>query len=105
VVSFLVAQRTQEIGVRMALGATPTAIARMVLRQAGSWTAVGAALGVAGAIVALRLLRSMLFHVSTQDPWTLAVTLTVLSGAALLAGWIPSRRAARVDPVEALRQE
>ena len=105
VVSFLVAQRTQEIGVRMALGATPAAIARMVLREAGSWTAVGAVAGVAGAVGALRLLRSMLFHVSAQDPWTLAVTLAVLATAALLAAWIPSRRASRVDPVEALRQE
>ncbi len=105
VVSFLVAQRTPEIGVRMALGATPGAIARLVLRLAARWTAIGAVLGVLGSLFALHLLQAMLFQVSARDPWTLAATLVMLSAVALLAAWIPSRRAARVDPVEALRQE
>jgi ABC-type antimicrobial peptide transport system permease subunit len=99
VVSFLVMQRTQEIGVRMALGATPAAITHMVLRHAARSTAAGAVLGAIGSLFALRLLSSMLFHVSAHDPWTVAAVL------AMLAAWAPSRRAARVNPVEALRQE
>ena len=105
VIGFLVVERTQEIGVRMALGATPGAIARLVLLQAGRWTAAGAVLGMVGALFAARLLGSMLYQVSAKDPLTMAVVVVVLFGIALLAAWIPSRRAARVDPVEALRQE
>jgi predicted permease len=105
VVSFLVAQRTPEIGVRMALGATPGAIARLVLQHAARWTAIGAVLGVLGSLFALRLLQAMLFHVSARDPWTLAAALATLSAVALLAAWIPSRRAARINPVQALRRE
>ena len=105
VVSFLVAQRTQEIGVRMALGATPFAITRMVLRHAASSTAAGAVLGAIGSLFALRLLRAMLFRVPVRDPWTVAAVLAILSAVALLAAWAPSRRAARVNPVEALRRE
>ena len=105
VVAFLVAQRTQEIGVRMALGATPAAIVRMVLRHAARSTAAGAVLGGIGSLFALRLLSTMLFHVSARDPWTVLAVLAMLSAVALLAAWVPSRRAARVNPVEALRQE
>ena len=105
VVSFQVSERTQEIGVRMALGATPRAIAGMVLRRAARWTAAGAVLGVAGSLAALRLLQAMLFQLSAEDPWILAAALAVLVAAALLAAWIPSRRASQVDPIEALRQE
>jgi predicted permease len=105
VVSFLVTQRTQEIGVRMALGATPAAITRMVLRHAARSTAAGAVLGAIGSLFALRLLSSMLFHVSAHDPWTVAAVLAMLAAVAMLAAWVPLRRAARVNPVEALRQE
>jgi ABC-type antimicrobial peptide transport system permease subunit len=105
VVSFLVAQRTQEIGVRMALGATPRAITRMVLRHAARSTATGALLGAIGSLFALRLLSAMLFHVPARDPWTIAAVLATLAAVALVAAWVPSRRAARVNPVEALRQE
>ena len=105
VVSFLVAQRTQEIGVRMALGATPAAISGMVLRHAGKSAAAGALLGAAGSLFALRLLGAMLFRVPARDPWTLSAVLAVLFAVSLLAAWIPSRRAARVNPVEALREE
>jgi ABC-type antimicrobial peptide transport system permease subunit len=90
VVSSLVAQRTSEIGVRMALGATPGAIARMVLDHAARWTAIGTVLG---SLFALHLLHAMLFQVSARDPWTLAAALAVLSAVALLAAWIPARRA------------
>jgi predicted permease len=105
VMSFLVAQRTQEIGVRMALGATPAVIARLVLGHAARWTAAGAVAGTIGSMFAVRLLRAMLFHVSGKDPWTWAAAVAVLLAIAMLAAWIPSRRAARVDPMQALRQE
>jgi putative ABC transport system permease protein len=103
VISFLVAQRTQEIGVRMALGATPSAISAMVVRQAARSTAIGAAMGAAGSFFTLRLLKTMLFRVPADDPWTVAAVLTTLVAVALLAAWVPSHRAARVNPVEALR--
>lgn len=103
-IGFLVAQRTQEIGVRMALGATPPAIARLVMLQAARWT-IGAGIGTVAALCAVGLLRSMLFQVSAGDPLTLLAVVVVLSGVTLLGAWIPSRRAARIDPVEALRQE
>jgi putative ABC transport system permease protein len=105
VISFLVAQRTQEIGVRMAVGATPGSITRLILAHAARWTAAGAALGVVGALFAARLLGAMLYQVSATDPVTMVAVVALLSGVALLAAWIPSRRASRVDPVQALRQE
>jgi putative ABC transport system permease protein len=105
VISFLVAQRAPEIGVRMALGATPGVITRMVLQQAGLWTAAGAALGAIGSLYAVRLLEHMLFHVSARDPWTFAAAVLMLLGVALAAAWIPSRRAAHVDPMQVLRRE
>jgi ABC-type antimicrobial peptide transport system permease subunit len=105
VMSFLVAQRTREIGVRMALGATPGAVARLVLAHAARWTVAGAVLGAIGSLWAARLLDALLFHVSARDPWTLIAAIAVLLGTALAAAWIPSRRAARVDPMQALRQE
>jgi predicted lysophospholipase L1 biosynthesis ABC-type transport system permease subunit len=105
VISFLVAQRTQEIGVRMALGATPGAVARLVLGHAARWTFAGAALGVIGSWFSARLLEAMLFHVSVRDPWILAAAVAALWATAMLAAWVPSRRAARVDPMQALRQE
>jgi ABC-type antimicrobial peptide transport system permease subunit len=77
----------------------------MVLRHAARSTFAGAVLGVLGSLFALRLLGTMLFHVPSRDPWTLAGVLAVLVAVSLLAAWAPSRRAARVNPVEALRQE
>jgi len=105
VVSFLVAQRTQEIGVRMALGATPARISGLVLRHAARSAAAGAVLGALGSWFALRLLGTMLFRVPARDPWTLAGVLAMLVAVSMLAAWVPSRRAARLNPVEALRQE
>ena len=105
VISFLVAQRTQEIGVRMALGATPAAITCLVLAHAARWTAVGAMLGALGAWFAVRLLEAMLYQVPRKDPATMAAVVALLFGVALVAAWVPSRRAAHVDPAQALRQE
>jgi putative ABC transport system permease protein len=105
VVSFLVAQRTQEIGIRMALGATPRDIARLVLARASRWTAAGILLGLIGSLAAGRVMAAVLYQVSGGDARTLAESMTILAAIALIAAWIPSRRAARIDPVEALRRE
>jgi predicted permease len=105
VMAFLVTERTREIGVRMALGATPAAISRLVLSHAARWTLGGALLGLAGAFAATGLLKTMLFGVEDRDPATLGAAAVVLVAVALLAAWIPSRRAASVDPMTALRLE
>ncbi|HEY4739056.1 MAG TPA: ABC transporter permease [Candidatus Acidoferrales bacterium] len=105
VVSFLVAQRTQEIGIRMALGATPRDITRLVLARASRWTAAGILLGLIGSLAAGRVMAAALYQVSGGDARTLAESMTILAAIALFAAWIPSRRAARIDPVEALRRE
>jgi predicted permease len=105
VISFLVVQRTREIGVRMALGATPASILRHVMYQAFAPTLLGAVLGLAGALASARLLASLLFRVSPADPWMLALPSIVFFSIAALAASIPARRAARIDPMEALRQE
>ena len=97
VVSFVVAQRTPEIGVRMALGATPGAVVRLVLGHAARWTFAGAALGIVGSLFAARLLAAMLFHVSARDPWILAaaVAASVGDGHGGRLGALPARRAHR----------
>jgi putative ABC transport system permease protein len=105
VMSYLVGQRTQEIGVRMALGATPAGIAKLVLSRAAMWTIAGAAFGLAGSFFATRAISSMLFQVNRLDPWTFTLALPALAIIALSAAWIPSLRAARVDPMTALRTE
>jgi ABC-type antimicrobial peptide transport system permease subunit len=103
VMSFLVEQRTAEIGVRMALGATPAAISRLVLGEAARWILIGAAAGVAVSLWTARFIERMLFQAAPHDPATLAAASAVLLGVALLAAWIPSRRAASLDPMQALR--
>jgi predicted permease len=105
VISFLVTQRTQEIGVRMALGATSTNILGLVFANAMRWTAAGNLIGLLGSLAATRWLRSLLYQVPERDPSTLAITVTVLFVVALLAAWFPSRRALGVDPLIALKQE
>jgi putative ABC transport system permease protein len=102
VVSFFVTQRTAEIGVRMALGATPRAVTRLVMRQATVPVATGVAIGLAASAVATRLLTASLVGVQRTDPLTLASVVAVLAAAALLASFVPARRAAKVDPVRAL---
>jgi putative ABC transport system permease protein len=105
IVSFFVSQRTQEIGVRMALGATPRSISRMVLLNVARWTVAGAALGLLGSWFCARLLQSLLFEVRPHDPALLIVALLILLAVALCAAWIPTRRATRIDPMIALRYE
>ena len=105
VMAFLVWQRTQEIGIRMALGATPGAISKLVLSRAARWTLAGVTLGIVASIFATRMLRAMLFGVAEHDPWTYTAVVPLLFAVALAAAWIPSRRAARVHPMVALRHE
>lgn len=105
VMSFLVAQRRREIGVRMALGATPGSIVRLTLGFAARSTAAGLIIGGAGAYVATRWLRAQLFQVVPGDPRPLAGAVAVLVLVALIAAAGPARRAARVDPMTTLRAE
>ncbi len=105
VMAFLVGQRTQEIGVRMALGATPANIVRLVLSRAALWTASGALLGLVGILFATPALRSLLFDVTNHDAVSLIAALVGLSLIALFAAWLPTRRASQVDPMSALRRE
>jgi putative ABC transport system permease protein len=105
VISYSVGQRTQEIGLRMALGALPGDIRRTVVGEALLLSGVGLAIGVAGALVLTRLMTSMLFEVTATDPASFGVTVIVLGGTALAAAWAPARRAMRVDPMIALRTD
>ncbi len=105
VVSFLVARRTREIGVRMALGANRARVAREVLGSGLLLAGVGVILGLGGALVLRRLTESLLFGVTPEDPWVLAAAASVLVAVAALASLGPARRATRVDPSEALRAE
>jgi putative ABC transport system permease protein len=105
VMAFTVAQRTREIGIRMALGAGGARVFRLVTRRALILIAVGLAAGVAGAMGLTRLLASELFEVSPTDPLTFTVVTIAVAIVALVACWIPTRRAVRVDPTVALRYE
>jgi predicted permease len=105
VVSYSVARRTQEIGVRMALGAARADILRMVLRQGLTLVALGAVLGTAGALGATRAIASELYGVTPTDPATFAAAIALMLLVGCLACWIPARRAVRVDPLIALRYE
>ncbi len=105
VVSYGVSQRTREIGVRMALGAQRDDISIMVLRQGLGVTLLGIALGLACALLVTRLILALLYGVSPTDPATLAAVPVLLAAVALLACWVPARRAASVEPLEAIRAE
>jgi putative ABC transport system permease protein len=103
IVSYGVAQRTREFGVRIAVGATPTNIVGMVMRQSGGLVALGVGAGLIVGVLGARLVRSMLFGTNALDPATLIVVTCLLAAAAALASFIPARRAARVDPIVAIR--
>ncbi|MHB1193886.1 MAG: ABC transporter permease [Longimicrobiales bacterium] len=105
VVSYVVSRRTQEIGVRMALGAPASQVLREVVAQGMALTGAGVAVGLLGAWGVSRVLATLLYGVSATDPATYAATAVALTGVAALASWLPARRAARVDPVIALRAE
>jgi ABC-type antimicrobial peptide transport system permease subunit len=103
--SYVVTQRTREIGIRMALGAQVDQVRRMVVAQGVAIAAVGVALGFVGALLMVRVLKTLLFGVSAIDPVTFVATAGVMIGVALLASYMPARRASVVNPVEALAGE
>jgi predicted permease len=103
VIAFAVAQRTREIGIRMALGATRRDVLRLVVGQGVALAAVGATLGIAGALAATRVLGALLYDVRPSDPATIVGVALLLGAAVVLASWIPARRAARVHPADTLR--
>jgi len=105
IMAYSVAQRTQEIGIRLALGAIPGQVLGMVLKETARLSVVGVAAGGVAALLLSRLVKSMLYGVAPNDPWTVAGAATVLLAVALGAGWLPARRAAGVQPMEALRHE
>jgi ABC-type antimicrobial peptide transport system permease subunit len=105
VVSYIVAQRTGEIGLRLALGAEPSGVAALILRQSVSVTMIGIGLGLAAALAGGRLIEALLYNVSPRDPVVIGVVTLLLTGIALVACWLPARRAARLSPLEALRTD
>jgi len=105
VIAYSVSRRTREIGIRMAIGADPGHVARLVLRQGLTLTLLGAAIGLTLALAASKLLASLLAGVSPRDAAVYVLAPALLAGVSLLACYVPARRAARVDPVEALRHD
>jgi ABC-type antimicrobial peptide transport system permease subunit len=105
VMGYSVARRTREIGIRMALGAQRGDVLKLVLKEGMAMVAIGVALGIVGAFFATSLLVSFLYGVSVTDPIKFVVISLLLSGVALVASFIPARRATKVDPLVALRYE
>jgi putative ABC transport system permease protein len=105
VMSFTVAQRTHEIGLRMALGAAPGQVLRLVFQEGIALAAIGVLIGLSGTYFVGRVMKSMLYEVRENDPRTIGTVIALLLLCALLACYIPARRATRVDPMVALRNE
>jgi ABC-type antimicrobial peptide transport system permease subunit len=105
VVSYTVGRRTQEIGIRMALGASPFTVRRQVMAQTVALVSGGIVAGVAGGLGVARMMMSMLYRLEPADPVTLSGTVLVLLAVAVVAAYVPALRASRVDPMSALRTE
>jgi putative ABC transport system permease protein len=105
VISYLVAQRTRELGIRMALGARPSEVVRLVMRQGVLLAALGIGIGVVAAFGLSRFIESLIYGVSARDPLTFCALAALLACVALMATWLPARRASRVDPIVAIRGE
>lgn len=105
VLAYTVRQRRQEIGIRIALGATPARVRAFVLRQAGIVVGIGLVTGIGGALVLARALSSLVFEISPRDPRILASTAVGLAITAFLSAWLPARRAAQLDPRVAMQEE
>jgi ABC-type antimicrobial peptide transport system permease subunit len=105
VMAFAVAHRTREIGIRVALGASPGQIAAMILRETIALVGVGIAIGIVLALGGSRLISTLLYGLKPTDPLTIAMTALLMLAAAIFAGYVPARRATKVDPMVALRYE
>jgi putative ABC transport system permease protein len=105
VLSYIVTQRTRELGIRIALGAPPSQVRRLVVGRGVLLVLVGIAFGIAGAVALTRFMGSLLYGVTATDPVTYAVVAALLVAAAPVASYLPARRATRVDPILALRAE
>ena len=105
IMAYSVARRTNEIGIRMALGAQQADVLWMVLKDALVMVGIGLAIGIPTALASSRVISSLLFGLSAHDPWTIAAASVVLLGVALFAGYLPARRATKVDPMVALHYE
>jgi ABC-type antimicrobial peptide transport system permease subunit len=105
VLSYLVAQRRREIGIRLALGARPAAVGRLILGNGLKLTVAGLVLGTGAALALVRVMQSLLYDVEPSDPISVSAVLVMLLATALAASWLPARRAMRVDPVSLLRED
>jgi len=105
VVAYAAGQRTQEFGIRIALGAQPSDVLRLVLGQGIRLVITGVAIGLAATLLLGKMLTALLFGVQPTDPWTLAAVAVLMAAVAIAACWIPAHRAMRVAPVDALRSE